>query len=168
VMGTPPAVALALLAVALPVSLWVGLSDLREMRIPNRAVMALALGFAVVGLLCLPVEGWSLGEWGWRWTHLLVLLVIGMALNAVGLMGAGDAKFAAAAAPFVALGDLGTLLALLAAATLAAWLLHRIARASIGPRLAPGWKSWSTGQKFPMGVAFGLTLVAYLTVAAAA
>ena len=40
------------------------------MRIPNRAVVALALGFAVVGLLCLPLEGWTLGDWGWRWAHL--------------------------------------------------------------------------------------------------
>lgn len=167
-MGTPSPVALALLAVALPVSVWVGLTDLREMRIPNRAVMALALGFAVVGLLGLPLEGWDLGQWAWRWIHLVVVLVIGMALNAARLMGAGDAKFAAAAAPYVALADLGTLVALLAAATLVAWALHRIARHSVGPRLAPGWKSWGSGTKFPMGVAFGATLVAYLGLAAAA
>ena len=151
-----------------PLGAWVAVSDLSRMRIPNRAVVTLAVGFAVVGLACLPLEGWTLADWGWRWTHLAVVLVMGMALNAAGLMGAGDAKFAAAAAPFVALADLGTLVAILAAATLVAWVLHRLARASVGPALAPGWRAWSSGQRFPMGVAFGMTLSAYLALAALA
>ena len=132
---------------ALPISVWVGVTDLREMRIPNRAVAALALGFAVVGLLCLPLEGWTSADWGWRWTHLAVVLVIGMALNAAGLMGAGDAKFAAAAAPFVALGDLGTLVALLAAATLARLDPAPGRQAQLRPRASrPSWRSWSSGS----------------------
>jgi prepilin peptidase CpaA len=166
-MGTPPTVALVLLLGALPVCAWAAYVDLSRMKIPNRAVAALAMVFFVAGLLLLPLDSWSLGDWAWRWIHLVVVLLIGMALNAVYLIGAGDAKFAAAAAPFVALSDLGTLLWLYVASVLLCWLLHSIARHSFGPRLAPGWVSWTTGKRFPMGLALGVALVAYLAVAAA-
>ena len=48
------------------------------------------------------------------------MLVAGIILNAAGAMGAGDAKFLAAAAPYVALGDIHMLMALFAAILLAA------------------------------------------------
>ena len=167
-MGTPPPVALALLAGAIPVCAWVALSDLARMRIPNRAVATLAALFAVVGLLCLPLDGWTLADWGWRWANLAAVLLAGLALYFLGLVGAGDAKFAAAAAPFVAAGDAGRLALILAAAMLLAWALHRIAKHSLGPRLTPGWRSWTSGKRFPMGVALGGALVAYLGLAALA
>ncbi len=93
--------ALWFLPFALPICLWVAWSDLKFMKIPNKAVLALVAVFAVVGFIAL---GWP--DWGWRWLHLLVILIIGFALNIIGAIGAGDAKFAAAMAPFVALADL--------------------------------------------------------------
>ncbi len=167
-MGTPPPVALALLLGAVPVCLWVAVSDLSRMRIPNPSVLALAGVFAGLGLAALPAEGWTLADWGWRWANLAAVLLAGMALNAAGAVGAGDAKFAAAAAPFVAAGDAADMALILAAALLVAWAAHRLARATIGPALRPGWRSWSSGKRFPMGVALAGALLAYLARAATA
>lgn len=167
-MGTPPPVALLLLLGALPVCLWVAVSDLSRMRIPNVAVLALAGVFVAGGLAALPAEGWTLADWGWRWANLAVVLLAGIALNAVGGVGAGDAKFAAAAAPFVAARDAGSMALLLAGALLVAWAAHRLARATVGPALLPSWRSWSSGKRFPMGVALAGALLAYLALAATA
>ena len=69
----------------LPIALWVMLSDLRSMRIPNRAVAATVLVFAVVGFVVLPAEVWL-----WRWVNLIVVLGIGIVLNIVARVGEGD------------------------------------------------------------------------------
>lgn len=167
-MGTPPLVALGFLLGALPICLWVAHADLSRLKIPNRAVMALLALYALGGLALALLAGWPLADWGWRWTHLVAVLPVGMALNAASLVGAGDAKFAAAAAPYVALSDWGTIAGLFPLMLLLCWLLHRLARATAGPRLAAGWASWSSGKRFPMGVALGATLLAYLGLAAAA
>jgi prepilin peptidase CpaA len=163
VPGTAPVAALMLLIPALPVAIWVAWSDMKFMRIPNTAVIALTLGFLVVGPLALP-----LGEWGWRWTHLAVILAIGFVATAAGTMGAGDAKFAAAMAPYVALTDLRLFLALFAATLLAAFVAHRLMRATPAFRRAtPDWASW-THAKFPMGLALAGSLILYLAGAALA
>jgi prepilin peptidase CpaA len=160
-LATPPGAALWLLLPAVPVSLYIVLTDLREMRIPNTAVLALALGFAVFGLIGLPFA-----DWAWRWLNLVVVLAAGLALYAIRALGAGDAKFAAAAAPYVAGADWKLVLFIFAGFLLLAWVIHRIARATPLRNLAPDWKSWSTGKLFPMGLSLGPSLIAYLTLAA--
>ena len=97
---------------------------------------------------------------------MVVILLIGMALNASGLVGAGDAKFSAAAAPFIAFGDLRLVLAIFAATLLAAWVTHRIAKHSPIRRAVPDWESWDQGWDFPMGLALGGALAIYLTLGA--
>jgi prepilin peptidase CpaA len=134
---------------------------MRAMRIPNNAVLALLGVFVVVGLVALPF-----GEYAWRLVHVVVILLIGMALNASGLVGAGDAKFSAAAAPFIAFGDLRLVLAIFAATLLAAWVTHRIAKHSPIRRAVPDWESWDQGWDFPMGLALGGALAIYLTLGA--
>ncbi len=161
-LGTPPDAALWLLVPAVPVGLYIAFTDMKEMRIPNHAVLALVVGFAVFGLIALPFA-----DWAWRWTHLAVILVAGMVLNAVGALGAGDAKFAAAAAPFIARSDWQETAFIFAGFLLAAWACHRLARATLSG-LAPDWKSWTTGKRFPMGLALGPTLIAYLVLCAVA
>lgn len=161
-MVTPSTAALALLIPALPISIWVAVSDMARMKIPNRAVLALFIGFLVVAPFVLPLP-----DVAWRLTHMVVMLVIGIALNAVRIMGAGDAKYIAAAAPYVALGDVGSVAMLLAVCSVAGYLLHMLAKNTFGPRLAPGWDSWTSGRRFPMGLPLALTLVAYLGIAAA-
>ncbi|SEO79678.1 prepilin peptidase CpaA [Salinihabitans flavidus] len=144
-----------------PICFYVAWSDMRSMRIPNIAVMTLFAVFVVVGLLALPMA-----EYPWRFLQLAVVLLAGIALNAAGLVGAGDAKFAAAAAPFIHPGDARLLIALFAATLLAAWLTHRLARHSPISRALPDWKSWYLKSDFPMGLALGGTLAAYLALGA--
>lgn len=145
----------------LPICLYVCFTDMRELRITNQANLLLLIVFVLVGLVALPFD-----QYLWRYVHLLVVLVAGVALNAGGAMGAGDAKFAAAAAPFVHIGDLRFVMALLAATILGAFLTHRIAKLTPLRRLAPDWKSWHSGKRFPMGLALGGALAIYLVIGA--
>lgn len=149
--------ALWFLPFVVPVCAWVAWSDLRLMKIPNAAVLTLTGIFVVIGLIALPMS-----EYPWRFAHLAVMLAVGIAANAAGIMGAGDAKFIAAAAPFVALGDAGILSIIFFVTLLGAFVTHRVAKHSPLRRLAPDWKSWSAGKKFPMGFALGGTLALYL------
>ena len=130
---------------------------MRAMKIPNLAVLALFLGFAFFGLFALPLDAYL-----WRWLHMVVVLIFGMILNAGGAMGAGDAKFAAAAAPMIAFGDIALLCYILAACILTGYVVHRIAKNSPVRNLVPEWESWSTGKRFPMGLPLGATLIVYL------
>ena len=160
-MSITASAALWFLPFVLPVCLYVAFTDLRDMRITNQAVVVLAAVFVLVGLFVLPLPAY-----GMRLVQMLAVLVVGVALNAGGAVGAGDAKFAAAAAPYVAPGDLRLLLAIFAANLLAAFVTHRLAKHSPMRRIAPGWKSWDMGWKFPMGLSLGGTLAIYLILGA--
>ena len=149
--------ALWFLPFALPICIWVAWNDMKFMKIPNKAVIALAVVFLVIGLIALPFS-----EYSWRWLHLVVVLVIGFAMNMIGSIGAGDAKFAAVMAPFIAYGDLKYIIYLFAAVLLAAVVTHRLFRRSERFKaLTPDWASWET-RDFPMGLALGGTLGFYL------
>lgn len=140
-----------------PICLWVAMSDLRHMKIRNKAVLALAAVFVIVGPLAVPLEVYP-----WRLAQLVAVLALGIVANALGLLGAGDAKFAAAMAPFVAAGDAQEFLVLLAMTMLAAFVIHRLARALPALRAAgSGWASWQS-RKFPLGLALGPALAFYL------
>ena len=149
--------ALWFLIATLPIAFWVIWSDLRAMRIPNRAVLALLAVFVVLGPFLLPLELFA-----WQFLHLVVVLLVGITLNAAGVLGAGDAKFAAAAAPFVARGDIGLVMMLLAITLAAAFVPHRLAARSPLRHLAPDWESWTRHKAFPMGLSLGSTLSIYL------
>lgn len=156
-----PSEALWFLPFVLPLCLWVMWSDLKAMRIPNASVLALAGVFVVVGPFALP-----LAEYPWRLATMAGVLVLMFLANVAGLMGAGDSKFIAAAAPFVDPGDLMPLGMIFAANLLACFVTHRLAKYSGLRRLAPDWTSWDRGRKFPMGFALGGTLVIYLALGA--
>ena len=162
-MTSPTALAaLWFLPLVLPICAWVAWSDLARMRIPNAAVLALLAVFLVVGPLALPLE-----DWAWRWAHFAVGLALGFVLTAARAVGAGDAKFAAAMAPFVALQDIAVFVMLFSALLLAACAAPRLVRAV--PRLrgmAPEWESWRSGG-FPMGLPLAAAVAAYLALAAA-
>ncbi len=141
----------------LPIVIWVSWSDMATMKIPNKAVLALLVVFAVVGLIALPFT-----DYLWRYAHFAVVLAIGFILSSFNMVGAGDAKFAAAMAPFVALPDGMRFMYILGAVIIAAFLLHRWARRtpSIRDRF-PTWESW-TRREFPMGFALAPALLFYL------
>lgn len=159
-MSLSASAALWFLPFCLPLAFWVIWSDLRFMRIPNTAVLAMLAVYLVVGPLALPLDVWA-----WRWLHLVGILVFGFLLSTAGLIGAGDAKFAAAMAPFVAWGDVAMFLPLFAAVLLAGFATHRIfCRFVFLRRATPDWASW-TRPDFPMGLALGGTLIFYLLLA---
>lgn len=143
-----------------PIAIWVAISDLRTMKIPNRAVLALIAVFAVCGPLVLPLD-----DYLWRWSHFAVVLVAGFLLNAAGALGAGDAKFAAAMAPFIPTEDIALFLVIFSLTSIAAFVLHRAASriAAIRQRTV-GWESWSR-REFPAGLALGPSLLIYLAAA---
>ena len=141
----------------LPVCLYVMYTDLSRMKITNKANLALVGIFLVTGLIVLPFDTYL-----WRLLILVIVLIVGMLLNAAGLMGAGDSKFIAAAAPFIDLGDLNLLTWLFMATLVAAVVTHRGIRMTSLRQLAPHWESWHQGKKFPMGLALGATLIIYL------
>lgn len=152
-----------LLFLVTPICGWVIFTDLKYMKIRNAAVLALIAVFALAGPFVLPFH-----DWLWRWSHLAVVLAIGVLLHLIAHFGAGDAKFAAAAAPFIAATPEGIRLAvmLLAAFTLAGFAMHRGARRlSALRRIAPDWVSW-TRADFPLGIALAATLWTWLAVAA--
>ncbi len=147
---------------ALPIAGWAMVSDLTKMRIPNGAVVALTAVYALVGPLVLPVA-----DWAWGWAQLAVVLCAGLALYLSGGFGAGDAKFAAAMAPFVALPDVIGFLLLLSVMTLGSFALHRSLRALRSVRtITARWES-SRRAEFPFALALAPALVTYLALAAA-
>nr|WP_299045220.1 prepilin peptidase [uncultured Tateyamaria sp.] len=160
-MALSASVALWFLPLLVPLCLYVAYTDLSRMKITNPTVVAMALIFAVMGPFLYPLDAYL-----WQLAHLGIVLVAGIILNAAGAMGAGDAKFLAAAAPYVALGDIHMLMALFAAVLLAAYTVHTIAKHTRLRNLAPGWASWTQeGRRFPMGFALGPTLAVYLGLA---
>lgn len=141
-----------------PLCLYVCYTDLSQMRITNQAVIALALVFVIIGPFALPFETYL-----YRLAQMVGMLVLGMVLNAVGAMGAGDSKFLAAAAPYIVASDFTFVMVILTASFLGAFIAHRLAKNSPLRQLAPNWVSWTRGgQKFPAGLAFGFALIVYL------
>lgn len=160
-MAIPATQALWYLPFVLPICIYVAFTDMAQMRITNQAVIALALVFVILGLFLMPFP-----DYLWRLAAMVIVLVVGIILNAAGALGAGDAKFIAAGTPFIALGDLRLLMALFMATLLAAAVAHRGAKHSPLRRLAPHWTSWEQGKKFPMGLALGPALAIYLLLGA--
>lgn len=143
-----------------PICLWVIWSDMKSMRIPNPAVLSLTGIFVVVGLFVLPI--WP--DYAVRLLALVLVLIVGFFANFAGLMGAGDSKFIAAAAPFVAPADWRVILFILMANLVAGYATHRLAKHTALRGLAPEWTSWDQHRKFPMGFALGATLMMYLII----
>lgn len=149
--------AMLFLPLAIPVSAWVVWSDMSRMKIPNKAVMVLLIGFAVLGFFALDLTAYL-----WRWSHFAIILVLGFLMNAARMLGAGDAKFAAAIAPFVAVQDTFLVATIFAAMIVIGFTVHRILR-RIKPlrEMTPDWESWSR-RDYPMGLSICLTFLTYL------
>lgn len=160
-MVTSADAALWLLPFVTPIAIWAAWSDMKYMLIPNKAVMALVGVYAIVGFFVFPFE-----EWAWRWTHLFVILVIGFILNIIGIFGAGDAKFAAAMAPFIALQDWVSFMIIMGILIPVSLLTHRAAaKIPFILRRTEGWVSWARTSDFPFGLPLAAAIVTYLVVA---
>jgi len=157
-MAISATAALWFLPFVLPLCFYTAYTDLARMKITNKTVLALGVVYAILGPFVLP----SFEVYLWGFAHFGVMLVVGLVLNLAGVFGAGDAKFIAFAAPYVALPDVRIILLILTAVTLASVVTHRFARATRLRELAPDWESWAQGNRFPMGLALGPTLALYL------
>jgi prepilin peptidase CpaA len=160
-----PLAALAFLIPALPIGIWVAWSDMKTMKIPNKAVMALGAGFLIIGLGLVLTGLLPFTAFLWALALGLIVLVAGFLGNAAGLFGAGDAKFAAVMAPFFIGADARFVMGLFAACLLGAFASHRLAARIPTFRAATAdWASW-TNKDFPMGLALSGTLIFYLLAA---
>jgi prepilin peptidase CpaA len=149
--------ALAFLPFVLAIGIWVSWSDMKFMRIPNKAVLALAGVWLIVGVFVVPINLWL-----WGWALGAGVLVVTFLATVAGLIGAGDAKFAAAMAPFFVAADPRFVMALFAACLLGAFVGHRGMRLVKPFRAATAdWASW-TNKDFPMGLALSGTLIFHL------
>jgi prepilin peptidase CpaA len=120
--------ALILLVPVLPLAIWAAANDLKHMKIPNKAVMALAAVWPLLGWMA--VATWT--AWFWGFALMAIVLVAGYLLYTGGGFGAGDAKYAAAMAPIFVGADIAWLLLLIAGCLIGALIVHRIMR-SIPP-----------------------------------
>lgn len=162
VLTESPLQGLVFFLLSLPICLWVAYTDLSQMKIRNSAVLALLGVFVIAAPFVMPLDAY-----GWRFAHFAAVLAIGFVLNVIGAVGAGDAKFAAAMAPFVAVPDWAEVLVLFALLLIVTWLLHRLARKLRFLReLAPHWQSWHEPKDFPMGITLAATHLSYLGLAA--
>lgn len=148
------------LALSILLGLWVAWSDLKFMKIPNMAVMATLAAYLLVGPVALPLHLWL-----WGWALGAIVLVVGFLANVAGLVGAGDAKFAAAMAPFFVGGDVRFVFVLFAATLLGAFAAHRgLGRIPAFRSASAEWQSWRE-RDFPMGLALAGTLIFYFLLA---
>lgn len=154
-IGSVPA--LVFLITTFPICVWVAWSDMCHMKIPNKAVYALFGLFVVLGVFLLPFDVYL-----WRFVQAFAVLAVGFVLNvAARAVGAGDAKFAAAMAPFIDPRDPVLMLMVYASVLLAAFATHRLFRAVPAMRQGfPEWRSWAH-PKFPMGLALAGSLSIY-------
>lgn len=165
-MIAPPALWLAILAM-LPLMAMTAWFDLRALRIPNGLVLGVFAVFLVVGFWGLPLESFL-----WRLAAGAVVLVGGFGLFAVGFVGGGDAKMAAALAPFIAAGDVGQVLLLYAVIALVLLVVLRLVM-QLARHSGTGWLAVDQYAKparervFPMGLIFAITIVIYLVAGAA-
>lgn len=142
---TPAIAFMIALVVIVAIACW---TDLRERRIPNWLVIVnLAVGLLAVGI----AAGW--GGAGMAALHVLIALAIGMVLNAVGAIGAGDAKFYASMAGWLPLGGALALLVSVSVAGLVLLLAFLVWR-RFNPRQPS--KADSDFAKLPYGVAIGI------------
>ena len=157
-LAIPADFALWSLVLTAPLLVWTVLSDLRDMKIRNVTVALIAAAALLAGAVTLP---WPV--LAWQMAQLPIVLVVGVALWSLRVgIGAGDIKFLAAAAPFVFLPDLQVVMIILAAALVAGFLAHRIARRSPLRRLAPTWQSWIRTSHYPAGLSLAMALAFYL------
>lgn len=152
------------LAAMLPLMWLMALSDLKVLKIPNWMVLAVFAVFLVCGLWGLPLDTFL-----WRLGQAVIVLVIGFVIFALGGIGGGDAKMAAALAPFVVPSEILAFLALYAVTTLVLMAVLRLVQ-QFARHDETGWLAIDQLHKpprervFPMGLIFAMTVVIYLVV----
>jgi prepilin peptidase CpaA len=156
-----PTDAMILLVPVLPIAVWAAVSDLKRMKIPNTAVIAMAAVWPLLGWYLVPMTAWF-----WGFAIMAIVFVAGFLLYLTGTFGAGDAKFAAAIAGLFVGGNIGEILLIIFVSMIGSLTLHRILRSLPFIRNAtPDWESWTRRRYFPFGMALSVIVVFYLLAA---
>ncbi|MBL9063595.1 prepilin peptidase [Tabrizicola sp.] len=156
-----PTDAMILLVPVLPIAIWAALSDLKRMKIPNNAVIAMAAVWPLLGWYLVPLTAWF-----WGFALMVIVFAAGFLLYLTGTFGAGDAKFAAAMAGIFVGGNIGEILLIIFVSMVGSLILHRVLRSLPVVRNAtPDWESWTRRRYFPFGMALSVIVVFYLLAA---
>ncbi len=156
-----PALWVAVAAI-LPLMVLTAYFDLKVLKIPNWLVLAVLAVFLVCGPWGLPLD-----TFGWRILQGVIVLVIGFGLFAAGAIGGGDAKMAAALAPFILASDIVFVLITYAVVTLVLLAVLRLVM-QLARHNETGWLAIDQMNKparervFPMGLIFAITVGIYL------
>lgn len=148
-----------LILILLPM-LYAAWSDLRFMSIPNE-VSLLLLGLFVVSAPFLV----GLPDMGGRMIIAVVLLVIGIMLNALRLIGGGDVKLLSAGILFVdpSIDHVSLFFQVLGMMSLSGVIVHRgLAYLPPVSKAVPEWSSWGERGKFPFGLSIAASVIFYL------
>ena len=172
-MGMTAQAAYWFLPAVIPLAIYISWHDMRTMKITNKSLVVLLLCFAVLGPFA-----FGFPMYFWQWLHFPIVLVVCMALWALRVMGAGDAKMIAVMATFFVTDDWFLIGQLFLACILGSLAVHSIFRFTSLKNLAPDWKSWhatsdslrgvTAGNKmtFPKGFPLSMTLLFYLLLVA--
>jgi prepilin peptidase CpaA len=157
-----PTDAMILLVPVLPIAIWAALTDLKRMKIPNTAVLAMAAVWPLIGWYVSP----TLTVWAWGFALMAIVFVAGFLLYLTGTFGAGDAKFSAAMAGLFVGGNIGEILLIIFVSMIGSLAIHRLLRSLPFVRNAtPDWESWTKRRYFPFGLALSAIVVFYLLAA---
>lgn len=157
-----PTGALILLVPVLPIAIWAATSDMKRMKIPNKAVLAMAAVWPLLGWLAVPT--WT--AWFWGFAIMAIVLVALYLLYTTGTFGAGDAKYGAAMSGMFVGTSITWLLLLIASCMVGAVIVHRFMRGIPAVRrMTPDWESWVQRRYFPFGLALSGIVVFYLVAA---
>ena len=149
---------MSLLVVAVPIAVWIVCAghDAARFKIPNRYVGILAGAW----LPCVLLAGGGLGDVLSGLAAGALFLVAGFALFATRLLGAGDAKLAAASAPYMGLaGAAPFLLAVTLSGAVLAVLLVALRRVPLPASTHQlGWlvRLHAERRAMPYGIAIGV------------
>ena len=160
-MLSTPALWIAFAAM-IPLMILTAYWDLKALKIPNWLVLCVLVTFVITGLWGLPLDTFF-----WRLLYGVIALGVGFGLFALGAIGGGDAKMAAALVPFAVPSDAAVLLLLYAILTLALLMVVRLIMQMVRHR-ETGWLALDQLHKparervFPMGLIFGSTILVYL------
>ena len=156
-----PTDAMILLVPVLPIAVWAAISDMKRMKIPNTAVIAMAAVWPLLGWLLVPFAGWL-----WGLALMVVVFAVGFLIYLTGTFGAGDAKYSAAMAGLFVGGSIGDILLIMFVSMVGALIVHRLLRSIPAvQRATPNWESWTQRRYFPFGLALSGIVVFYLLAA---
>ncbi len=137
-----------------PLMVYVGLKDTKDLIIPNWTVLAVLGIFLATGSWGLPIETFL-----WRLLYGVLAFAAGLAIyNATqGGIGAGDLKLLAAFAPFLHRDILLAFLIVYLVVSVVGSIAFIVARRLLKGR-AKGWKAFDNVLYYPAGVFIGLTI----------